>query len=162
MRAGCSCWSEWKVAPLPRTSSACAWVCRRIASNRGWPGVTPSRLFVSAASRRGGRRLEGVRQARDGLERERHELGRLAEEARDGLRHDAAFLRPRAPLDQHLEVELLAREPFEGVLAEGAKLPLVHVAEQALFEVGVAEASSVVVAQYALDVGRRQDLANHV
>ena len=39
------------VAPLPSTSSACAWVCRRIASNSGWPGVTHSRFSVSAASR---------------------------------------------------------------------------------------------------------------
>ena len=97
-----------------------------------------------------------------GLEGERHELGRLAEEARDGLRHDAPLLRPRAPLDQHLEVELLAREPLQGVLADGAELPLVHVAEQALLEVGVAEAAGVVVAQHALDVGRGQDLADDV
>ena len=97
-----------------------------------------------------------------GLEGERHELGRLAEEARDGLRHDAPLLRPRAPLDQHLEVELLAREPLEGVLADGAELLLVDVAEQALLEVGVAELAGVVVAQHALDVGRRQDLADDV
>lgn len=31
MRAGLSCWREWKVAPLPRTLSARAYVCRRIA-----------------------------------------------------------------------------------------------------------------------------------
>ena len=120
----------------------------------------PVRVLLVAAEDRGRtRRLEGVRHARDRLEGERHELGRLAEEARDGLRHDAPLLRPRAPLDQHLEVELLAREPLEGVLADGAELPLVHIAEQALLEVGVAELSGVVVAQHALDVGRRQDLA---
>ena len=123
----------------------------------------PVRVLLVAAEDRGrARRLEGVRHARDGLERERHELGRLAEEARDGLRHDAPLLRPRAPLDQHLEVELLAREPLQGVLADGAELPLVHVAEQALLEVGVAELPGVVVAQHALDVGRGQDLADDV
>src|SRR3989304_1567999 len=131
MRAGCSCWSEWKVAPVPSTSSARAWVWRRIASKSGWPGVTHSSFPVSAAPRagEGPRRLEGVRHARDGLERERHELGRLAQEARDGLRHDAPLLRPRAPLDQHFEVELLAREPLEGVLADGTELRFVDVAE---------------------------------
>ena len=103
-----------------------------------------------------------MRQARDRLERERHELGRLAEETRDGLRHDAPLLRPRAPLDQHFEIELLAREPFQGVLADGAELVLVHVAEHALLEVGIAEPAGIVVAQHALDVSRRQDLADDV
>ena len=103
-----------------------------------------------------------MRQARHRLERERHELGRLAQEAGDGLRDDAPLLRPRAPLDQHLQIELLAREPLQRVLADGAELALVHVAEQAVFEVGVAEAAGVVVAQHALDVGRGQDLAHDV
>ena len=39
---------------------------------------------------------------------------------------------------------------------------LVHVAQQAVFEVGVAEAAGVVVAQHPLDVGRGQHLADHV
>ena len=84
------------------------------------------------------------------------------QEAGDRLRHDAPLLRPRASLDQHLEIELLARKPLESVLADGAELVLVHVAQQALLEIGIAEAPGVVVAQHALDVGRRQDLADHV
>ena len=86
-------------------------------------------LLVTTEDRGRARRLEGVRHARDGLEGERHELGRLTEKTRDGLRHDAPLLRPRAPLDQHFEVELLARQPLEGVLADGAELPLVDIAE---------------------------------
>ena len=70
-----------------------------------------------------------MRQARDVLKGEGHELGRLTEEACDGLGHDAPLLGPRAPLDQHLEVELLAGEPLERVLADGAELSLVHVVE---------------------------------
>ena len=119
-------------------------------------------LFVAAEHRRRPRRLEGVRQARHRLERERHELGRLAQEAGDGLRHDAPLLRPRAPLDQHFEIELLARESLQRVLADGAELALVDVAKQTLFEIGIAEVPGVVVAQHALDVGRGQDLAHHV
>ena len=70
---------------------------------------------------------------------ERHKFGRLPKEARDGLRHDALLLRPRAPLDQHLQVELLASQPFKGVLADGPKLLLVDIAEQTLLKVGIAK-----------------------
>ena len=75
------------------------------------------------------RRLEGVRYARDGLKGERHELGRFTKEAGDGLRHDALLLSPCAPLNQHLQVELLGRQAFKGVLADGPEAPLVHVFE---------------------------------
>ena len=86
-------------------------------------------LLVPAQYRWGPRRLERVGHARDRLQGERHELGRLAQEARDGLRHDAPLLRARPSLDQHLEVELLAGEPLERILADGAELSLVHVVE---------------------------------
>ncbi len=103
-----------------------------------------------------------MRQAWHGFEGERHEIGRLAQETGDRLRHDTLLLRPRAPLDQHFEIELLARKPFKGVLADGAELVLVDVAQQALFEVRIAEAAGVVVAQHAFDLGRGQDLAHHI
>ena len=123
----------------------------------------PVRVLLVAAQHRGrARRLEGMRQARHRLKRERHELGRLTQEASDRLRHDTPLLRPRAPLDQHLEVELLAREPLQRVLADGAELVLVDVAQQAVFEIGIAEAPGVVVAQHALDVGGGQNFAHDV
>ncbi len=80
-----------------------------------------------------------MRQARDRLEGQWHELGRFAQKARDGLRHDAALLRLGAPLDQHFEIELLAREPLQRVLADGAELLLVDVTKQTLFEIGIAD-----------------------
>jgi hypothetical protein len=98
----------------------------------------------------------------DRLEDERHELGRLAQEAGDGLGHDAPLLRPRAPLDQHLEVELLAREPLERVLADGAELPSSTSRSRRSSRSASPSFPGVVVAQHALDVGRGQDLADHV
>ena len=96
------------------------------------------------------------------LELERDVLGRLAHEAGDGLGHDAALLRPGPALDQHLQVELLGRQSFQRVLADGAEAPLIHVLKQALFEVGIAELARVVVPEDALHVGGGQDLADHV
>ena len=59
-------------------------------------------------------------------------------------------------------LSFLRGQPLQGVLADGAELALVHVAQQPLFEVGVAEAAGVVVAQHALDLGGGQDLADDV
>ena len=107
-------------------------------------------------------RLKGVRHVRDRLHREGYELGRLTKKSRDGLWHNTSLLRPRPPLDQHLEIECLARESLEGVLADGTESSCVDIAEHPLLEVGVAELPGVVVAEHALDVGHRQDLANDV
>jgi hypothetical protein len=103
-------------------------------------------LFVAAENRRRARRLERVRQARNGLESKGHELGRLAEKARDGLGHDAPLLCTGTPLDQHREVQLLAGQPLQRVLTNRTKLALVHVAQQALLEVAVPQAPGIVVA----------------
>ena len=106
----------------------------------------PVRVLLVAAEDRGrARRLKGVRHVREGLEGERHEIGRLANETRDGLRHDALFLRPRTPLNQHFQIELLAREPLKSVPADSTELLLVDVAKHALLEVCVAEFAGVVV-----------------
>ena len=56
---------------------------------------------------------------------------RFAKEAGDGLRHDAAFLRSRPPLDEHLQVQLLGRQPLQRVLADRPEVLFLHVAEQA-------------------------------
>src|SRR3990170_2349042 len=79
-------------------------------------------LLVAAEDGRSPCRLERMRHARDRLQGERNELRRLAQETRDGLRHDALFLSARASLNEHLQVELLAGEPLQGVLADGAEL----------------------------------------
>ena len=83
-------------------------------------------------------------------------------EAGDGLGHDAALLGPGAALDQHFQVQLLRRQPFQGVLADGAEAGLVDVVQQPVFEVGIAQLAGIVVAQHALDLGRRQDFAHDV
>src|SRR5439155_20658069 len=119
-------------------------------------------LFVPTEERWGSCGIEGVRDAGNALESHRDELGRFAKEACDGLRHDTAFLRARAPLDQHLEIEFLARQPLESVLTDRPELPLVHVPQQALLEVGVAEAPRVIIPKHALDLGCRQDLTDYV
>src|SRR5258706_606562 len=103
-----------------------------------------------------------MRETRYRLKRERHEVGRLAHETSNGLGYDTLLLRPSATLDQHFEIELLARKSFQSVLADSAELALIHVAKQTLFEIGIAEAPGVIVAQNALDMSRRQDLAYDV
>ena len=87
---------------------------------------------------------------------------RLGQEAGDGLGDDAAFLGLGPPLDQHLQVEPLGGQPFQGVLADGPESALVHVVQQPVFEVGVAQLAGVVVAQHALDLGGGQHLADDV
>src|ERR1019366_6754482 len=72
------------------------------------------------------------------------------------------LLCPRASLDQHLKVELLASQALQSVLTDRPELLLVDITEETLFEVGIPEVSRVVVAQDALDVGSRQDLADDV
>ena len=108
---------------------------------------------------------QGRGRARSGLvpyEPEGHAGRRIGQEARDGLRHDAALLRPRPALDEHVEVELLRGQPFQGVAADVAEAALVHAFEQPLFEIGVAQPAGVVVAQDAFDVGGGQHLADDV
>ena len=85
-------------------------------------------------------------------EPEGHVVRRFRQEARDGLRHDPALLRPRPALDEHVEVELLRGQPFQGVAADVAEAALVHAFEQTLFEVGGTQLPRVVVAQDAFDV----------
>ncbi len=100
--------------------------------------------------------------ARHRLEGKRHELGRLTQEAGDRFRHETPLLRLRTALDQHFKIELLAREPLKRVLADRAELILVHVSEHALFKIGIAQATGIIVAQHALNVGGGQDLAHDI
>ncbi len=93
--------------------------------------------------------------ALDGAQVERNEDRRVAQEPGDGLGDDAALLRARPALDEHLEVQVAGGESLEGVLADGAEAVLVNVVQQPVFQVGVAELAGVVVAQDTLDVGGR-------
>ena len=103
-----------------------------------------------------------MRQPPDEVQAERNEWGRVAQEARDRFGHDAALAGAGAALDQHLQVQLLRRQPLQGVAADVAEAPFVDIVQQALLQVLVAEPAGVVVAQHALDVGRRQHLADDV
>lgn len=66
---------------------------------------------------------------------------------------------PRPALDQHFEIELLRRQPLQGVPAEGAKTAFVDVVQQAIFQIGVAQLARVVFAKHALYMCRGQDFA---
>jgi len=88
--------------------------------------------------------------------------GGLADEAGDGFRHDAAFLRTGPTLDEHLKVELLGGQAFEGVLTDGAEAALIYVLEQAFLEVCVAQFPGIVVSKDTFHVSRRQDFADDV
>ena len=111
-------------------------------------------LIATQHARRAGR-LEGVRQALNELQLERHELGGLADEAGDTLRHQAALLGAGASLNQHLKVELLGGEALQSALTDVAKSALIHVLQESILQVGVAKLARVIVAQHTLDVGRR-------
>src|SRR5260221_4502151 len=119
-------------------------------------------LLILSQGRWPARWLERVREARDRPQRERHELGCLAQETSDSLRHNPLLLCPRASLDQHFKIELLAGQALQRVLTDRPELLLVDIAEEALFEVGIPEVSRVVVAQHTLDVGSGQDLSDDV
>ena len=101
-----------------------AWIfCRQ-----GWK--LPVRLALMPLKRwwrPGG--LEGMGHTLHDLEFERDVFGRLSQEAGDGLGHDATLLGQGPALDQHLQVELLGRQAFKGVLADGPEAPFVHVFE---------------------------------
>ena len=153
--------------PCRRTSSACAWVCRRIASKSGWPGVTHSRLArlgrlaVGRAARvavRERRELPVRRPARSGAGPRACAPARRCAAGSGSIlsvsgTNSAASRRKRAMVSGTTRrscararrsisisrLSFLARQPLQGVLADGAELALVDVAEQALLEVGVAE-----------------------
>ena len=101
-----------------------------------------------------GRRCE---EGRNRLQGQAGTLRGFLQESRNGLGHDAALLSLGPPFNQHLKVELLGREAFEGVLADAAKVLLVDIPKKPVLEVGIAELARVVVPQNALDVCRGQD-----
>ena len=86
----------------------------------------------------------------------------LLHEPCDGLRHHAPFLRPRPSFDEHVEIELAGRQSFQGGLADGPEVALVHILQEPIFEIGVAEPARVVVPKHPFHMGGRQDLAHHV
>ena len=96
------------------------------------------------------------------LEGESREPRRVGQEAGDGFGDDAALLSLGPPLDQHLQVEPLGGQTLQGVLADGPEPALVHVMEETVFEVGVAQVAGVVVAQHPLDLRGGQYLTDDV
>jgi hypothetical protein len=107
-------------------------------------------------------RIVCVRERRHGLEGERREPDRVGQEAGDGLGDDPALLGLGPPLDQHLQVKPLGGQALQGVLADGPESALIHVMEEAVFEVGVTQMAGVVVAQNALNLGGGQYLTDDV
>ena len=109
---------------------------------------------IAVQARGDASRVEGVRQAGG--------PHGFADEARDGLGHDPAFLGAGAAFDQHVEIELFRGQPFQRRPTEVSKAGFVDVLEEPVFQVGVAQFALVVIAEHALDLGRRQNLAHDV
>ncbi len=163
-------------------------MCRRTASNSGWPGVTHSRLFVvgrlavggsrgyfaratAAASPGSARssgapsacgRIEGVRERRHGLEGERRRTRPRRTGSGRWSRGRRGVPVPCARRSISISRLSFLVQAFQRVLADGPELVFVHVAQQPVFEVGVAKLAGVVVAQDALDLGGGQNLADDV
>ncbi len=119
-------------------------------------------MLVTAQNGRRATRVEGVGERGDDLEVQAGVFRAVADEPGNGLRHNAPFLGQRTPFHEHAQIELLRRQPLQSVPTDRAELPLVHVLEQAVFQVGIAEPASVVVAEDALDMGGGQNFADHV
>ena len=86
----------------------------------------------------------------------------LLHEPCDSLRHHAPLLRPRPAFDEHVEIELPRRQSLQSGLADGPEVALVHILQEPVFEIGVAESARVVVPEHPFHVSGRQDLAHHV
>jgi len=95
--------------------------------------------FVPAQGSRCAPWFERVRERRDILEIEVRILRSFADKPGYGLGNHAAFLGQCPTFDQHGEIELLGRESFEGVLADGPKLAFVNILQQPVFEVCLAQ-----------------------
>ena len=102
-------------------------------------------------------RHERVRQPADEVELQRRQGRGVPQEARDGLRHHPALAGAGASLDQHLQVQVLRRQPLQGVLADVAEAPLVDVPQQALFQVLHTESAGRLGKQMAGGVPGTQD-----
>ena len=88
--------------------------------------------------------------------------GCFANEACNRLRYDPAFLGAGTALDEHFEVEPLRRQALQGVVADRPKVSLIYLAQETLFEIGIAQLARVVVAKDPFDVGSGEDLADDV
>ena len=103
-----------------------------------------------------------MRERRHGLEGEPRKSRSVGKEASNGLWNDAAFLGLGPTLDQHLQVKALGGQTFQSVLTDGPESALVHVEEETVFEVGVAQMAGVVVAEHPLNLCGGQHLADNV
>ena len=130
---------------------------------RGQRRQLPVRVaLVPPQRRRRAPGIEGVRHAAHRPQRQGRAARALGDEAGDRLRHHSPLLRAGAALDQQVQVELAGGQSFQGGPADRPEAALVHVAQQPLLQVGVAQLAGVVVAQHALHLRGRQHLAHHV
>ena len=138
-------------------------VCRQARVAGRQVRMLPVRVaLVLLQSRRCAAGIEGMRQPAHRPQSQGRVSGALGDEARDALGHHPPLLRAGAALDEHGEVELLGGQPFQRRLADGAETVLVHVLQEAVLEVFLAQLAGVEVAQHTLHVRGRQDLAHDV
>ena len=84
------------------------------------------------------------------------------EEPCDGLGYYPPFLGLGPPFHQHLQVQFLRGQPFQGVLAYLPEVVFVHVLEEPVLQVRVSQSSGVVVPEYPLHLIGGKDLSDHV
>ena len=125
--------------------------------------VLPTRVvLILLQAGRCATRVERVRHAVHRLQRQGRILGALFDEPRNRFGYHAPFLCPGPAFNEHVEVEFLGSQAFQRRPADGPEMTFIHVLQEPVFEVGVAQLPSVVVSEHALHVGRRQDFPHHV
>ena len=118
--------------------------------------------LITLNARGSGTRFEGVELPPDGSHGQVRFLRAVLQEAGDGFGHYPVFLRLGPPLHQQVQVELAGCQSLQGGLADGPEALLVHVPEEPVFQVFLAQPSGVVVPEHPLHLGGGQDLSHHV
>ena len=79
-----------------------------------------------------------------------------------GFRHNSTLLRSGTPLNEHFKVEFFRCQSLKSVLTDCTEVFFLHIAEEPLFEVGIANLPGVVVAEDSLNLGGRQEFTDHI
>ena len=87
-----------------------------------------------------------------GPECQRRERCRLGNEPRHSLGHNAPFLRPRSPLNEHDQVQVASGQPFQGVLGDRPEPVFLDIPQDTIFKISFSQTARVEVAQHALDL----------
>ena len=69
----------------------------------------------------------------------------LLDEPSGGFGHDTPFLCPSPALGEHVEIELLGGQSLQGRLANGPEVTFIHVFQEPLLKIDVAELARVIV-----------------